>query len=484
MSNQLVRTTNRLLIEGIFARIFTVVALVVLLGISALPHIPIDAISSAETAAASGDTESATENYQTALLYHPADPAILLSQANMFQLSGGHEQAVQLYRQAEEIRPLSSEDYLKLGGIYASAQQTNEAVAAWETALVVGREEGRPLDTAVFDRLVEGYIALGDWAGVEAVLAALVTFEPDNPQRRVELGLVRTLNESPGADTAFAEAVSLDPTLAQPLSPIQAYLQQRSDFPPDLAFLRLGTLYLTLDELQLAEEAFHRAVLINPAYGEALAYQAYTKARMGQPALAAVQQAIALTPDEPNVYFVAGLTWSESGAPYGARALFEQAYDLDPANPAIAVEIAGTHRAEGAPEFAEVWMLEAVRLAPDDPRFQILLAQFYVDEEYRVEERGLPLARDLANQFPDSAEVRATFGRALLASGSLTGAEEQLGLAIMLNFRLARAQFDLGTVYELQGDIPSARRQYETTLSLDPDGPFGQAAARALERLN
>ncbi|MEJ2149172.1 MAG: tetratricopeptide repeat protein [Chloroflexota bacterium] len=192
---------------------------------------------------------------------------------------------------------------------------------------------------------------------------------------------------------------------------------------------------------------------------------------------------MAVDPESPTVLTLAGLTYKQLGRIYDARAIFEQAYELDPTNPVLAVEIAATHRADLGYQWAELWMKEAVRLAPNDPRIKLLLAQFYVDEEYEVAESGLPLAQEVAVSMPDNAAAHDTLGWAYFLLGDLDNASQELTLALRLDPGLAKAHTHMGALLEAQGETNEALGHYQEALALDKGGPAGNLADRAIDRL-
>ncbi len=302
-------------------------------------------------------------------------------------------------------------------------------------------------------------------------------------ERLYRLGLQQVLDDPQQAALLLAQVAAQNPDRAAQVAPLLAALNARAADAPELFYLKVGAAYLQADEVALAEAALERAVTINPAYGEATAYLAYVRARLGKPALGAAQQALALDPDNPTVYYLVGLTWKQVGRPLEARLAFERGYELDPTNPAFAVEIAETHRTEHQYASAELWMEEAVRLAPHDFRLKLLQAQFYVDAEYRVAEKGLPLAQALVTEQPENAEAHATLGWAYFLIGEVGRAFEEMDRALTLDADLPRANFYRGALLESQGRIAEATACYERARSLDPQGPFGALAARALERI-
>ena len=253
---------------------------------------------------------------------------------------------------------------------------------------------------------------------------------------------------------------------------------------PDLRFTQLGVALLDLGELELAAAAFERAALTNPAYGEALAYLGYARLLRGEPALGAMHQAARLSPGNPKVHTLAGLAWEAQARPQEARAAFERAHRLDPQNPAIHVEIASTHRAQHQLASAELWLQEAVRVYGNQLAFRRLLAEFYVDEGYRLEEAALPLLEMLVREAPGDADLQAALAWAHFQLGELELADAGLTRALQLDPGSARANAHMGALLESQGRLAEAITHYQRAQAAGAGGPFGVFAARALERLD
>jgi tetratricopeptide (TPR) repeat protein len=464
--------------EGVWVRLLGAAVVVLILEVSPVPRSLLLALDRAGAAARSGDYAGAAEAYHQAYLYQPWVFDHLAAAAEAELHAGRYDEAEHTLNALAALRPLRAEEMLWLGSIYAGQGRIEAAVLAWEEARFWGAA-----DTGSMTQLTDIYLARGEWRKAAQALEALAELAPADADLHYRLGLIQALDDPDKAAISLATAASLDLQLAERLIPLRASLFERPTQPPDLAYARLGVLDIGLEEWALAEEALSRAVALNPAYGEALAYLAYVRVRLGKPGLGAAQQALALSPDSPLVHYLAGLTWKEYGRPLEARAAFEQAYSLDPRNPAFAVEIASTYRTEHAFEWAELWMNQAVHLAGDDLRFHILRVQFYVDEEYRVEEVGLPLALELVEKAPEDAQARDALGWAYFLVGEREKAAQELDQALALDPKLARAHVHLGMLLEVDGLPHRAVPHYRRASALEPDGPFGAMARRALERL-
>ncbi len=449
-----------------------------LLGIHPTPDALVNSIRSAREAAIQGESATAAQAYHAAYVLARWNRSFLAEAVAYEMQSGDYTAAETDLQTLASYRPLQAQELAWLGTIKATKGSVDDAVALWEQARLQGT-----IDTDALRALAAIYSQRGDWVQASAVLTGLTTFTPADGDLLRQLGLIQALDSPEQAVTSLAQAVASDSNLAAELAPLRASLEDRTSQPPDLAYAKLGVLYLSLDELPLAEAALSRAVDYNPVYPDALAYLAYVRARLGRPSLGAAQQAVAYGPESPSVHYLAGLTWKQLGRPADARTEFEKAYELDPTNPAFCVEIASTHRAERSLEWAEIWMKEAVRLAPDDARFRLLFIQFYVDEGYQVPEVGLGLARQLVADVPDSAEAHDALAWALFQIGQIEEAQHELDQAMTLNPQLGRAYAHMGELMEQRGELSLAMWYYLRATEYEPDGPFGALAARAVQRL-
>jgi tetratricopeptide (TPR) repeat protein len=448
------------------------------LQIAPSPLVLLSTVRQARLFSSEDNHAEAGNTFEMAALYQPWEPDHLVRAIRERLLVGDEPGAQHDLERLAELRPLRLDETLWLAAIYSRQGRAEEAAVIWDTAQATG-----VLDAGALKILADDATTDQAWWQASAALEGLTRLTPDDAQPFARLGFIQALDQSELAGRTLAQAVALDPYLAARLSPLQTHLLERATQPPDLAFAKLGVLYISLNEFELAETALSRAYIYNPAYSESLAYLAYVRAKLDRPALGAAQQAVALSPDNPLVSYLAGLTWKEISRPVEARAYFEHAYDLDTKNPAFAVEIAETHRDENAYEYAEIWMKEAVRVAPGDIRFRILLAQFYVDSEYKIAEEGLPLAETLVSEAPQNAQVRDTLGWAYFLNGNSGQAFVEVSQALVLDPGLVRAYVHMGTLLEARGQIAQAVQHYHRAVELDPHGLFGELARRALERL-
>lgn len=462
---------------GVALRLGVAGVLILLLGLSPVPRRLVDAAMRARAALAAGDHAGAAEAFRVVAAYEPWVDAHLAAAARAELQAGRTAQALDLLAELGGRRPLNAEEMLWQGAAYAEQGRHEEALAVWEQAWEAGSVSAESVEG-----LAGAYLDAGDFDLARLALEELARLDHVEPDVLVRLAMLQAFDDPEAAAATLDRAAALGYPQAA-LAPLAGALALAPGEPPELRLNRLGVALLEVGERGLAAEAFDRAVVMNPAYGEPLAYLAYTRTLLEEPSLGAMQQALALSPESAQVHALAGLTWRELGRAADARAELEHALALDPSNAALAVEIASTHRFERQLASAEAWMQEAVRLSGGDLTFRRLLGEFYVDEGFRVGEQGLPLLTRLAAEAPADAEIRAALGWAHFLLGDLDAAFTHVDEALRLDEHSARANAHKAALLDSQGRLDEAAAYYRRAQALDPGGPFGALARRALERI-
>ena len=472
------RLVARFWYEGIWLRLLVAVVVILLLQLTPVPQVPLDALRRALALSDQGQHEQAAQALGVMYQYQPwsADRLAFRVQEDLLGYDVGGAQR-DLERLAS-LRPLTDAELVTLVAIHIQQDDMPAAEQLWRDALANGRIKPDDLST-----LAQTATDHQDWPSAASALLGLTIAHPDDPVPLYRLGLVETLDLPQYALGTLTRVGAMGSSYARPASLLEENVALRVVESPDKVYARLGIIYISLGEFELAETALTRAHDANPAYAEALGYLAYSRARLGRPALGAIHEALGLSPADPILHYLAGLILKQDNRLDDARAEFETAYDLDPTDPAFAVEIASIHRAEHAEAYAEIWLEEAVRLAPGDIQFKLLLAEFYADDNYRVKEAGLPLAEQLVADNPDNAEAHAVLGWDVFQLGDTSRALLELDKAAQLDPNLVRAQLHLGIVTESTGDTTQAIAYYQRASQLDPQGSFGALARRALKRL-
>lgn len=368
---------------------------------------------------------------------------------------------------------------IALGDAYFGLDRRVEAIRQWELAL-----EDVPEDEALLARLANNYEAAGRYAEAVTVLKTLARVRTGDTAVYYRLALLTAATAPDEAATYLTLVASLAPDLA----PTAEFLQQsielgQSTGDAAYTFGRVGYAFVQLQEWALAEVAFTRSVENDPAYADAHLYLGFVQDMLGRDGQSEYETALALAPESPLAHFFFGRHWRQAGDPNQAITHLKTAQTLDPQNPAIAAELGAAYAEAGDLLNAEIWYVNAVKVNERSPQFWLLLAQFYTDNNYHMAELGLPAARQAVSLAEDSAAAADVLGYALVLTNDLVNGQKMLERALTLDPQLPSVHYHLGLLYVQQGKPADAELAFNTVLSLDPNGVYGNLALRALAQM-
>ncbi|MGC9334798.1 MAG: tetratricopeptide repeat protein, partial [Anaerolineae bacterium] len=259
----------------------------------------------------------------------------------------------------------------------------------------------------------------------------------------------------------------------------------QAEIDPARRHLLLGAAFLRREDLPLARRHLERSVALGPDDSEALAYLGHTLDRLGETTAGrlALEQSIALDPDSTIAQYFLAIHHRQVGNVKKAQAVLWQALLREPANAALQAEMARCFEELGDYPQAEEWYQAAVEAAPEDPGFQLLLAQFYVDHLYRVEEGGVPAAQKAVDMAADEPAVHDVLGWAYVLAGQPVEGEQSLRQALALDPGLVRAHFHLGSLYARSGSRAQASYHIQRAVDLDTTGFYRERAQVILNDL-
>lgn len=368
---------------------------------------------------------------------------------------------------------------IALGDAYLGKGDAHSALDQWEAALVAD-----PKNDGLLARLANQYEAASRYGDAVNVLNQLTQLRPQDAAVYYRLALLTAATSPEDAPARLALAAGVSPSLS-PATKALIDAIQAGEATGDRAYVfgKVGYALEQLSEWRLAEEALTHAVTLNPQYPDAFAYLGLARDRQNKDGLEAYKTAVKLAPQSPLAQYLLGLHWRRSGDSNTALPYLLAAQKLDPQNPAIAAEIGGAYAATGDLPNGEIWLSQAVKLDEKTPQWWLLLAKFYVDNEYHVAELGLPAARQAASLDPKSGPAADVLGYALVLTGDLDNGEKLLRQALSLGGEAASTYYHLGVLYVRQNRKPEAETAFKHALTLDPDGFYGGLALKALGAL-
>ena len=165
-----------------------------------------------------------------------------------------------------------------------------------------------------------------------------------------------------------------------------------------------------------------------------------------------------------------------------ARWWLLQAWDAEPGDWIIASELAQVDFRLGNVGDAEEWILQAVKAHPAEPDAWIALAAFYIENDYLVEENGIPAARQAVLLAPTDDRALDLLGLGWFKAGDFSTAERFFLRALEQNPDSASAHLHLGMCMLEQGRAAEAKTELESALRLDSAGRIGVQAREMLSR--
>lgn len=445
-----------------------------------------------------------------------------LTQTEALIAKRSYGEAITLLEDAAAAHPDKIAPLLKLGQIYLAQHRWLLAEDAFNRALA-----RQPRSPAALTGLAEALLQQGQlykslqfwqeattidpqlpggFTGLGRTQLALFDFQaaqtafeqqPSNPEAQWYLAAL-TAPYNPSAAIEILKAISpAPPSSGQPeAEAIRASLLARRDYlqktlapfktesPPAAAAKATGIALAQIQLWPLAVHALSTANELNPGDAETLAFWGYAQAEAGQPRPALFAEARRADPKSALPLYFEGIYLRQQGELQAANDLFNQAITLDPDNAAIYAELAGTLAEQGFPAAAEAGYKVAVEISENEMQFRLLLARFYLSQNYRLNEAGIPLLKELIELDQNNAQAYELLGPVQFFAGAPDGGEAALRRTLELNPNSISARYYLARLYENNRQFSSARVEYQRVIDWDTSGAYRDKALKDLQRLN
>ena len=400
---------------------------------------------------------------QLALTRQPWNAELTLRLADLKRLQLKYAEAAPLLDQAAALGADPIEVAITRAQLAADLQQFEIAAQQWQIAAAA-----RPIDPALPQQAIEALIRAENWPAAQT--AAEQWTQQGSPQAHLLLGKLLAFDDPARAASEF-NAANLDAA--------NDFLRVLNQPDRALRSLMLGRVFLAQNNLTLAQRAFDAAIEANPAYAEAYAYAGFVRDQLGRDGRAQLDRAVELDRDLVVArYFRARSAWQRGDLDQALTDL-QYASEREPQNRLIAAELGRLYMQRNEFDQAEKWLTTARDLQPDDPIGWLALAELYAGRAYGTPPQAIEAAQQAVQHAPSQAEAHVWLGAAYLLNGDRAAAEAELQRAVSLNASSALAQLYLGRLYGR--DTEPGREAYERARTLDPTGPIGAQAQRALD---
>ena len=267
---------------------------------------------------------------------NPDSARVRLISGLLNQTSGRYEKAFEDYHRAQQLEPLSSEAFRRLGSLYNSLDMPDKAIEAYRRAIQLEPDYYVP-----HHELGAVYYYHGRYAEAVDQFRKVVELAPELPQAYMNLGAaLNDLGQDEEAEQALLTSLKLKETYEtlNSFGAIRAYQKRdaeaaayyeqaialgaslgKSHYVP---LSNLGDSYRRLGRLQDAHNVYQQALELalgelkeNPRLGFARGFVAYLATRLGDARRAQdeIQQALHFSPNDNKVIRRAVLTYEALG---------------------------------------------------------------------------------------------------------------------------------------------------------------------------
>lgn len=198
-------------------------------------------------------------------------------------------------------------------------------------------------------------------------------------------------------------------------------------------------------------------------------------------AMAYLDRAIALSPNDAALYNLRGIAWSKMGQPEPAEADWRKAAELAPHDSQLHVNMAADHLRRGNIDGAIAVLESAITTHPKDARAHSNLGTAYEQRgDYDAAIASYTRAIDIDTHYANAFSNRSF---AYYRKGDAARALEDADRAIALDGRLAMAYVNRGHALTALGRTDDAEASYNDALEGNPSPSVRDEALRGLERI-
>lgn len=246
------------------------------------------------------------------------------------------------------------------------------------------------------------------------------------------------------------------------------------------AFVTLGDAYLNLGQVVLAENAYAKALKLQPSYNDALLGMAryFLVLKNHDQTLALTAKAIINQSFNPTAYYLAAWSFMEKGDTLSALKNYLKAVEQNPDYFDAYVQL-GVLYSRKQPQMAEAYFKNALRLQPRHVHTRYLLGLLY--QEQGETDKAIATHQDNLAIDPNYVPSMFAMGVILMADRlDFREAIQWYDKVIAIDNKNAPAYLNRGYCHEQLGNLRDAAADYRRVLQIDPSV---EKAAQGLNRI-
>ncbi len=469
---------------SLYLRIVLVSLLIAFLGLGPVPHALSTLLKNAHLSLESGDWSNAAKNLANAANYYPWRVELNIQAAQAAFKAGDPKATIEYLERPGTFSHLSTDDLILLGDAYSQSGNTSKAEAIWKNAV----DQGNSIQAT--QRLADLYMEQKEYASAASQMQNLLSFNPANIRMYYQVGLLYAVTDPLKALPYLAQAADIDPSNASNAQELYDKIRTANLFKqPAYTLLVSGRQLAGMGEWALAAEAFKQATGLDPGYADAWAFLGEAQQQIeikeagssSEAGLTELERAVQLDRGSVLANTFLGLYWERQQDFTQAQNYLNQAIAITPEDPYLYTELGNILSKAGDLPAAQSGYEKAIQMAPKDPLFYRLLAEFALENQIQIRELALPRARQavMLNQHdPASLDLMA---KVMIALQDYYSAKNYAQAAIDSDPGFAPAYLHLGTVYLYLNESDQARQWLYTASKLEPGSWTANQATRMIE---
>ncbi|MFO7623837.1 MAG: tetratricopeptide repeat protein [Anaerolineales bacterium] len=473
----------RFLHLDLLVRLLAPLLLIPLLGISTRPHFVERYLREGNLAEGFGAYQSAARSIAHVAGYYEWR-ADLWEKAGLLAIKGNDPQAARRFLdKAAALGSLSLEAQIAMGDTYLEEGDPSNAIQYWQKA----QAEGNAAKIIILNRLVKAHQLEKDYPAMMEDLKELIILNPNEAALYYQLGLILTATQPESAPAYLEQAAAIDPQFSDTANTIRRSINT-ARLSGETAYTNIlaGRALASIDEWDLAVEAFQQATLARPDYAEAWAFLGEARQHLSPAeeqqtqSLIELEKAYLLDPESLAANSFLALYWQRLGQLELALEYLGNATHLDPSNPAFHLEIGNTLSEMGNLPEAQTAYQKAIDLAPKDPLYWQALAEFALRHQIQLQELALPAALHAYELDPQNPSSLVTLGKTYYFLEEYDHAQQYLQEALAIDPDFPLAYLHIGLNYLVQGDVQQAAQSLYQARELAPNTAIAEKVDRLL----
>lgn len=460
-------------------RVYIILALLLAVFLG-LVHLRLQYLTGAALAAAErGDMPLAHVYLEYALAINPNRDDWQRQAARWAYWGGEPGEALNDMQRLRFYTRLNQEDMALEGDSLAALGQRDEAVQNWEEALQLFGP-----DAGLYQRLLGAYDQAGHQPEAIRIMQAWLELDPDSAMS-YDLGL-RLIVDQPEAARVILKAAEVDGgDRAKNARGLQTAINTAM-LENDAAYqmVVIGRGLGAANEWATARKAFEKATTLASGYGEAWAFLAEAKNRLGEDGLKEMNQALELAPESFWVLYLASGLYQDAGQVDKALGCFEALAQKEPERALWQVKIGEMLAQKGDLDGAKARIRTAIQIEPKNTIGWRAMARHLLNYEQNASGEALEAARTALLLAPDEAANLDLMGEVMLVDGDALSAERFILQALEKDANLGSAHLHMGMIYLQKGDTAFAAGELQKAARLADDEAVRSLAERILAKIS